>query len=126
MMINQSTHDHEALPPRPLRPEERDLLAEWLAAAGDVSKAFVSSRRSDSSAIYRKIVISVELDGEPTYLIDTPAGTDLWIVVQCRPVPDAYQFDSLRDALNFIRPALTDAAAPAADSDLVCRAMAGN
>jgi hypothetical protein len=109
-----------------LRPDERDLLAEWLAVAGDVSTAFVSSRRTDSPAIYRKIVISVDGDGEPTYLIDTPAGTDLWIVVRCRPVPDAYQFDSLRDALNFVRPVLSDASVPATDGDLALHAIASS
>ena len=118
-MLDSSEHHQEALPPRHLRPEERELLAEWLAAAGDVSSAFVSSRRTDSPTIYRKIVITVEADGEPTYLIDTPAGTDLWIVVQCRPVPDALQFGSLRDALNFVRPVLLDAPIPAAAGDLM-------
>jgi len=107
-MPGHSDDFEDALPPRPLRPEERSLLEEWLAAAGDVSSAYVSMRRDDGPALYRKIVITVEGDGEPSYLIDTPAGTDVWIVVQCRPAPDAEEFRSLREALNSVRPVLAD------------------
>jgi hypothetical protein len=107
-MLGRSDDYEEALPPRPLKPEERGLLEEWLAAAGDVSSAYVSMRRGDGPALYRKIVITVDGDGEPSYLIDTPAGTDVWIVVQCRPVPDAEEFRSLRAALNSVRPVLSD------------------
>jgi hypothetical protein len=114
-MSDSYDENQEALPPRLLRADERNLLEEWLALAGDVASAYVSTRRGDNPAIYRKIVITVEGDGEPTYLIDTPAGTDLWIVVQCRPVPDATQFNSLREALNFVRPVLPDAADSARD-----------
>jgi len=109
-MANYPDAREEALPPRPLRPEERRLLEEWLAFAGDVSSAYVSSRRNDDPYHYRKIVITIEGDGEPSFLVDTPQGTDLWIVIQCRPVPDAIQFASLREALNFVRPVLPDPA----------------
>lgn len=105
-MPNHADEHQAAFPPRLLRPDERNLLEEWLAAAGDVSSAYISNRRSDDPTIYRKIVITVEGDGEPTYLIDTPAGTNLWIVVQCRPAPDVNEFGSLREALNFVRPVL--------------------
>ena len=105
--MSQRYEDYqEALPPRLLRADERKLLDEWLDLAGDVASAYVSTRRGDNPAIYRKIVITIEGDGEPTYLIDTPSGTDLWVVVQCRPIPDAQQFASLREALNFVRPVL--------------------
>jgi hypothetical protein len=107
-MPSRSDDYQEALSPRPLRPEERDLLAAWLAAAGDVSSAYFSNRRNDNSAMYRRIVITVEGDGEPTFLIDTPTGAKLWIVLQCRPEPKACQFRSLREALNFVRPVLSD------------------
>ena len=107
-MSDSSDDNREALPPRLLRADERKLLDEWLALAGDVSSAYVSSRLGDDPMLYRKIVITVETDGQPTFLIDTPAGTDLWIVVRCRPVPDANEFGSLREALNFVRPVLPD------------------
>jgi len=96
----------EAFPPRLLRPDERKLLAEWLAAAGDIASAYIGARKNDHPEIRRKIVIAVEGDEEPTYLIDTPAGTDVWIVLQLRPDTEAYEFGSLREALNFVRPVL--------------------
>jgi hypothetical protein len=103
---DRSDDYQEALPPRLLRADERSLVEEWLALAGDVSSAYVSTRLGDNPKTYRKIVITVEGDGEPTYLIDTPLGTDIWIVVTCRPIPDACEFQSLREALNFVRPVL--------------------
>ena len=68
--------------------------------------AYVSGRSGDDPAIYRRIVIKVDGDDDPSYLIDTPHGMDLWTVVQCRPELDAYEFGSLREALNFVRPVL--------------------
>jgi hypothetical protein len=91
---------------RPLRPDERRLVEEWLASAGDVVSAYISERRTDDPATYRQIVITVEGDGEPSYFIDTPSGTNYWIVAQPRPFPDVHKFDSLREALNFVRPVL--------------------
>jgi hypothetical protein len=57
------------LPPRPLRLDEQELVVEWLAAAGDVALAYVSERRTDDPAIYRRIVIIKDADSGPTYLI---------------------------------------------------------
>jgi len=105
-MLNPSNDNGQTLPPRPLRPDERELVAEWLAAAGDVASAYVSTRGGDDLEIYGRIVITVVGGGEPSYLIDTPAGTDLWIVVQCLPELHAHQFGTLREALNFVRPVL--------------------
>jgi hypothetical protein len=95
-------------PARLLRPEERALVAAWLAAAGDVSLAYVSSRRGDDRKLYRRIVITVEDDEEPSYLINAPKGTNLWVVHPHRPEEQVFHFNSLREALNFIRPVLPD------------------
>ena len=93
-------------PPRPLRPDERKLVAEWLAAAGDVALAYVSDRRSDDPEIYRRIVITVEGNGAPTHLVHTPFGVNFWMVMRVRSAPEIQRFDSLHDALNSIRPVL--------------------
>ena len=44
-------------PARPLTPDERALVAEWLNSVGDVAATFVSSRRTDDAAYYRRIII---------------------------------------------------------------------
>jgi hypothetical protein len=105
-MTSRSDDSLQALPPRLLRPDERKLVAEWLAAAGDVALAYVSARSSDDPTMYRRSVIKVDGDDDPSYLIDTPDGMDLRTVLQCRPELDAYEFGSLREALNFVRPVL--------------------
>jgi hypothetical protein len=80
-----------------------------LAAAGDIASAYVSSRRSDDRAVYRRVIVVVEGNEEPSYLIDAPTGTDVWIVVQpYGPESETILCGSLRDALNSIRPVLTN------------------
>jgi hypothetical protein len=95
-------------PPRLPRPDERALLADWLAAAGDISLAYVSSRKGDGPAIYRRIVITVDEDEEPSYLINARMGTNVWIVDSYHREYEALPFASLREALNSIRPVLPD------------------
>jgi hypothetical protein len=89
--------------PRLLRPEERALVAEWLASAGDVASAYVSSRQGDDPATYRRIVVTVEKDEEPSYLIGTAEDAGLWIVQPYQPQQRIVAFGSLRGALNSIR-----------------------
>lgn len=96
----------QTFPARPLRADERELVAEWLAAASDVSSAFVSERRSDDPAIYRRIAISVDGNGAFTHLIHSPVHSDVRIVLNVRYRPEVHQFDSLLEALNFVRPVL--------------------
>jgi hypothetical protein len=115
-MAGYPKDDAQPFPPRPLRPDERTLVAVWLAAAGDVASAYVSERSSDDQGIYRRVVITV-LGDEPTHLIDAPTGTDYWIVLQCRPDQDVHTFRSLREALNSVRPVLHPVAGPAADRE---------
>ena len=96
----------QTFPARPLRPGERELVAEWLAAAGDVSSAFVSERRTDDPAICQRIAISVAGNGAFTHLIHTSFHNDAWIVLDVRYIPEFHQFDTLVEALNFVRPVL--------------------
>jgi hypothetical protein len=94
------------LPPRPLRSDERDLVAEWLSVAGDIGAAYVSERRGDDPALYRRIVISESGRSGPSYLIHAPTLVDAWITLNVRLPSEAQSFSSLRDALNSIRPVL--------------------
>ena len=105
-MANRTVDVLRTLPPRPLGQGERQLVAEWLAAAGDVALAYVSERRSDDPAIYRRVVVAMEADCVPTYLIHTPTNMDIWVLLHVSPDFEGRCFDSLRDALNFIRPVL--------------------
>jgi hypothetical protein len=91
------------LPARPLRPEERKVVAEWAAAAGDPASAYVAERENDDPAMYRRIVISLEEDGWPTHLIHTRSGMDQWVLLNVDPSPTIQTFGSLPDALNSIR-----------------------
>jgi len=91
------------LPARPLRPEEREVVAEWLAAAEGVTSAYIAERGSDDPAMYRRIVISLKADGWPTHLIHTRSGMDRWVLLHINPEPKVRTFGSLPDALNSIR-----------------------
>jgi hypothetical protein len=105
-MLDHALDIRQTFPARPLRPDERDLVAEWLAAAGNVSSAYVSERRSDDPSIYRRIAISADGDGAFTHLIHAPFHSDVWIVLQVRHKPEIHQFETLLEALNFVRPVL--------------------
>jgi hypothetical protein len=105
---NSSNDKSGMFPARLIRPEERALVAAWLAAAGDIFLAYVSSRRGDSQEFYRRIVITVGDDEEPSYLINAPKGTNVWVVHPYSPEQQVVHFASLREALNSIRPVLTD------------------
>jgi hypothetical protein len=97
-------------PARPLRPNEHALVAEWLAGAGDIAAAYVSNRRTDDPAYYRRIVVVSKPDDGPSHLIHAPAGRTIWIVFVPGPRAKFRAFRSLRSALNSIRPVLTQSA----------------
>ena len=99
-------------PARPLTPGERSLLAEWLANAGDIASAYVSSRRDDDPALYNRIVIISNLDQGQSHLIHAPPARAIWLVFSFRHRPRINRYRSLRDALNSVRPVL-----PKADTD---------
>jgi hypothetical protein len=91
-------------PPRPLNPDERELVATWLAGTFDVASAYVSERRSDDPALYRRIVINLGPGPGPTHLIHAPTGISCWLVTSVLDGGNVQRFDNLRNALNSIRP----------------------
>jgi hypothetical protein len=107
-MAHRTVDVLRTLPPRPLRPDERELLDAWLAAAGDVVSAYVSERRSDDPAMYRRIVIFEDLRLGPSYLIHSPTIADAWITLNVGQASPAQSFASLREALNSVRPVLLE------------------
>jgi hypothetical protein len=90
-------------PPREIAPGERQYVDEWLARASDVSAAYVSGRRSDDPALYRRIVIAAGPGDEPTHLIHAPTGLRLWLKMTLGGDPRVEIFDTLVAALNSIR-----------------------
>jgi|ERR1700704_7206821 hypothetical protein len=96
------------LPARMFTPDERTLVAEWLAGAGDIAEAYVSSRRGDDPALHRRIVIVVKPDDGPAHLIHAPSGRDIWIVLSLGRRTKVQRFPTLRAALNSVRPVLVE------------------
>jgi hypothetical protein len=95
-------------PVRPLTPDERALVAEWFAAAGDVVSAYVSNRRSDDPAIYHRVVISTRPDGTPSHLVQALLGRDVWLMFSLGVRTRIQRFRTLGAALNSIRSVLTN------------------
>jgi hypothetical protein len=95
------------IPPRMLSPTEQVVVQEWIALAGDVPSAYVSQRRSDDPAFFGRVVIATGPDTKPTHTIHVPAGSALWLVILMGSPQSARQFNTLRDALNSVRPVLT-------------------
>lgn len=98
----------QKFPARPPTPDERAVLAEWLAAAGDVALAFVSSRQNDDPTLKHRIVIISPDSGEPSHFVFAPAGRDIWIVLAKGQRTKLRRYKTLRAALNSIRPVLVD------------------
>jgi hypothetical protein len=101
-----------SLPARPPTPAERALLAEWLAAAGDIALAYVSGRQGDDPALRNRIIIVIDPAQGPSHLIHAPASRDIWMVLSRGRRTGVRRFPTLQAALNSIRPVLlADAAA---------------
>ncbi len=96
------------LPARLLTPDERTLVAEWLAGAGDITEAYVSDRRGDDPALYRRVVIVTKPEVGPSHLVHAPSGRDIWIVLTLGRQTKIHRFRTLRAALNSVRPALVE------------------
>ena len=91
---------------RALTKAERDLFDEWIARAGDIAEAYVSSRRGDDPAHYNRIVIATNPEAEPAYLVHAPTRRGIWIVLSLGLRTKVQRFRNLRAALNSIRPVL--------------------
>jgi hypothetical protein len=90
-------------PPRPLTDDERLLLHDWIQAAQRFT-AFVSERRTDEPAIYRRIVVSLRATRQHLYLIHAPAEPAGWIMLSIATGEYAGRFPTLRAALDYIEP----------------------
>ncbi len=95
-------------PARLLTPEEHALVAEWLAGAGDIATAYVSNRRNDDPAYFRRIIIVTKPEDGPSHLIHAPAGSQNWVVFSRGPRQKIEVFPTLRTALNSVRPVLAE------------------
>jgi hypothetical protein len=93
-------------PARPPTPNERTIAAEWLAAAGDVAFAYVSSRREDDPALLHRIVIGAGPDHRPSHLVHAPPARDIWMVFSLGRRSEIGRYATLRAALNSIHPVL--------------------
>jgi len=91
-------------PPRSLGDGERETVRQWLAGATGIATAYVSERRGDDPAFYRRIVV-IETDRrEPSWLVHCPDGTDVWLLVTLGERKTVQLFPTLRAALGAIRP----------------------
>jgi hypothetical protein len=96
------------LPARLLTPEERALVAEWFAAAGDIAEAYASNRRGDDPALHHRVVIITNPGAGPSHLVHAPSGRDIWIVFSLGKRTKIKRFPTLRAALNSVRPVLVE------------------
>ncbi|HUB46535.1 MAG TPA: hypothetical protein VMB73_16255 [Acetobacteraceae bacterium] len=90
-------------PPRPVTDGERQVLLDWAEATDDLS-AFVSERRNDDPAIYRRIVVFRRATRQRLYLIHCPQNSNWWVVTSAAERENVGFFPTLRAALHFIRP----------------------
>src|ERR1700722_11406094 len=92
---------HRIFPPRPLTDGERAILLGWTTVAKGFS-TFVSERRSDDPAIYRRIIVSRKGNNQRLYLIHSHQNSDYWVMISAADGEDIGHFPTLRAALNFI------------------------
>jgi hypothetical protein len=94
---------------RPLTPDERALLTEWLAMAGDIASAYIVQRRSDDPDLVNRIIVVESTDDTPSYIVHAASGRDIWFLANSGQRTKIRRFRTLRAALNSIRPLLADA-----------------
>jgi hypothetical protein len=115
-------------PARRLTPDENALVAEWLAAAGDVASAYVSNRRSDDPALRRRIIIATGPEDVPSHIVHASRGRNIWMVCSLGRRTKMRRFPTLQAALNSIRPVIVDAESvdPAVKSKLASNKRAAD
>ena len=91
-------------PARALTPAEHAVVAEWMAAAGDIASAYVSDRHTDDPAMYRCVVIVTNSADGPSHLIHAPVDEDIWVTFALGKGAKMRTFPSLHAALNSVRP----------------------
>lgn len=101
-MLDHLKNVLRTFPPRPITDGERQILLDWIGTTDDLS-AFVSERRSDDPAIYRRIVVMRRATRRHLYLVHSPKDSDCWIVVSATEQEDIGRFPTLRAALNYVR-----------------------
>lgn len=84
------------------------MLDEWVAAAGDIPLAYVSSRQRDDPVFKNRIVIVTDSTMRPSHLVHAPSSRNIWMVFSTGRRIKVQRFPTLRDALNSIRPVLAE------------------
>ena len=100
---------HHMKAARVLTLAERALVAEWIACAGDIGEAYVSSRRDDDPALRNRLVIVTRPEDGPTHVFHAPARQGIWMVLSLGNRTKIQRFSTLRAALNSVRPVLAKA-----------------
>ena len=90
-----------------LSPVEQVLVQEWIGLGNDVPLAYASQRRSDDPAFFGRVVIATGPDAKPSHTIHTPGESALWLLTSMGPPRSVWQFNTLHDALNLLRPVLS-------------------
>ena len=92
--------------PRILTDGEHELVREWAKASGNSLTAFVSQRRADDPAFFRRIVIAKRGTRRPLYLVHCPVDGEFWVVTTVVEGHEIARLPTLRAALNCVRPLL--------------------
>jgi len=106
--INRMRDTIRHFPARPPTPDERALLTEWLAMAGDIASAYIVQRRSDDPDLVNRIIIVESMDDTPSYIVHAASGRDIWFLSYPGQRTKIRRFRTLRAVLNSIRPVLAE------------------
>ena len=98
--------------PRSLTDDERLLLLDWIQAAQRFT-AFISERRSDEPAIYRRIVVSLRATRQHLYLLHAATEPAGWIMLTIATGEYAGRYPTLRAVLDYIEPVVLPERRPA-------------
>ena len=79
-------------------------MQEWVAASSNTVTAYVSSRTTDDSAFYGRIVVMDGKARKSLYLVYSPLDTKSWTVASVIEQTEIGEFPTLYAALSFVRP----------------------